>query len=173
MANNNGNTPERRYTTIWCDLIAASNLPPTQKWLATRLASYADYRTGRNARPGLTRLSADTGFARNTVIAALARLEERGLIRCTKRGTPRDRRASVYQLVNPGTSARDDLAQGLDWFERWDELVRELTQASSRNAPHHSETTQRPGCGARDELVAVVDLNDVVFPPRDTEEAAA
>lgn len=71
------------------------------KAIAWFMADYADYGTGERAYAGVTRLMIDSGASRSTVLRALKKLRELGLIRLVKAGNRRRKKADEYALVIP------------------------------------------------------------------------
>lgn len=71
---------DARSITIhqWIAVVGQLDLLPTVHHVALALATYADFATGFNARPGESRLAADTGLAQRTVRKALHLLGSRG-----------------------------------------------------------------------------------------------
>ena len=89
----------------WMELVRSLALHPNTKYVGMTLASYADYSTGENARPGINRLALATGRSSRTIMRALGELEEIGLVEQVMRGQSRGRNggglASVYRLTLP------------------------------------------------------------------------
>ncbi|MBQ1009437.1 hypothetical protein KBX53_00380 [Micromonospora sp. M51] len=73
------------------------------KLVAMMLASFADSRTGENARPGEARLAAMCQLGQSTVRASLKWLREEGLIHRVSRGSNlgQSNLVDVYQLCAP------------------------------------------------------------------------
>jgi hypothetical protein len=84
----------------------AAHLSATEKLVAMMLRSYADP-DGTRCRPGVERLAAATSLHRVTVIRALGRLEDKGLIRHRRFGGGRGNTrgyATLYELTLPPES---------------------------------------------------------------------
>lgn len=93
-------SPEQRR--IWVRLVLRCNdLTPAHKTVLWALETYADYRDGRNARPGEANLTADTGLKPRAVRYALERAQTLGLIERTHAANSRAGRAAVYRLTIP------------------------------------------------------------------------
>lgn len=65
----------------WLAVFRKLDLDSTTKLVGYVLVLFADFKTGEHAHPGIANLMAETGIRSNkTVIAALARLRDLGLI---------------------------------------------------------------------------------------------
>lgn len=89
--------------TEWTSLLARLDLSSTVKAVGTRLALYADYRTGRSIHPGTEQLASATSLSDRTVRRALDELRDTGLIVRTFQGSTAGRRglADEYRLAHP------------------------------------------------------------------------
>ncbi|MEU7761638.1 hypothetical protein [Micromonospora aurantiaca (nom. illeg.)] len=90
----------------WEKIIRRVVFPSNQrsiKLVAMMLASFADSRTGENARPGEARLAAMCQLGQSTVRASLKWLREEGLIHRVSRGSNLGQAnlVDVYQLCAP------------------------------------------------------------------------
>ncbi|MGH3955388.1 MAG: helix-turn-helix domain-containing protein [Mycobacterium sp.] len=89
-------TPEQRRD--WRDhVLGASALTLAQRLVLLALETFADYRDGTNARPGIERLVQKCGLTERAVETALKRGRELGLIQRTANGFKAH--AAVYRLV--------------------------------------------------------------------------
>ncbi|MFG6445304.1 helix-turn-helix domain-containing protein [Microbacterium sp. P07] len=81
--------------------VASRDLSPAQGFIVLRLMEYADYETGENAYPGLSRLGDDCGVTERTLSRALQQAKTLGLIRETQHGggSGDSARASVYRFL--------------------------------------------------------------------------
>lgn len=86
--------------TRWNRALAAERLTGTETRVAIVLATYADG-TGGNVRPGVTRLAREVGVAERTVIRALVRLREKGMLLLVSRSDRFRGLADVYRLIIP------------------------------------------------------------------------
>jgi DNA-binding transcriptional MocR family regulator len=73
------------------------SIDPNARLVAYAIASYVDHR-GTEARPSTRQLAAATGLARNTVLAAIGRLEAAGVIAATRTGRQGDRTTTRYRF---------------------------------------------------------------------------
>jgi len=80
--------------------ISASQLESHTRHVLRRLMDYADFDTGRNARPSIETLAADTALSKRQVYRELKLLRECGWIK--KCGTAR-RGVNVYAINCPNT----------------------------------------------------------------------
>jgi len=109
--------PEHRRQ--WIRMVLGWNkteLSSTHKNVLIALETYADYRTGGNAHPGVERLAADCGIGERAVRYALDRAQGHdeecpddcqahlGLIERTHKANSRAGRAAVYRLTVPTES---------------------------------------------------------------------
>ncbi|WP_457226650.1 helix-turn-helix domain-containing protein [Mycobacteroides abscessus] len=89
-------TPEQRRD--WRDyVLGAAALTLAQRVVLLSLETFADYRDGTNARPGIEGLMRKCGLTERAVETALKRGRELGLIERTANGFKRH--AAVYRLV--------------------------------------------------------------------------
>lgn len=89
-------TPEQRRD--WRDyVLGAKALTLAQRVVLLALETFADYRDGTNARPGIERLTRKCGLTDRAVETALKRGRELGLIQRTANGFKGH--AAVYRLV--------------------------------------------------------------------------
>ncbi|WP_078324538.1 MarR family winged helix-turn-helix transcriptional regulator [Mycobacteroides salmoniphilum] len=89
-------TPEQRRD--WRDyVLGAEALTLAQRVVLLALETFADYRDGTNARPGIDRLMQKCRLTDRAVEKALKRGRDMGLIHRTANGS--GRRAAVYRLV--------------------------------------------------------------------------
>ena len=84
-------------------LVKSGELPPSRAFVLTRLMLYANYRNGRNARPGIAQLALDLSVSHSTVTRALSDGRRLGLIVQTKQGGSfcDYKIASTYDFVVP------------------------------------------------------------------------
>ena len=114
------------------------------------LQEFADFDTGRNARPGVQVLAEKTGLSTRTVDRALARGLSLGLIRCAANSV--GRRAAVYELLPIGDSATPVSCQGSD--------------SATRVSGQGSDSTTRVSGQGSDSTTLVSRLHDTgVVPP--------
>jgi hypothetical protein len=86
----------------WLDVFRDFPAPPAVKLTGYALASYATYKDGHDAHPGLDLLMMATGYnSKQTIVTALAKLRELGLIERRIRGSAAGRRglADMYYLT--------------------------------------------------------------------------
>lgn len=108
--------PENRR--LWIRMVLrCPDLTATQKTVLIALETYADYRTGANAHPGIKLLAADCDLGERIVRYALERAQGHdddcapdcdahlGLIERTRKANSRVGKAAVYRLTMPGESA--------------------------------------------------------------------
>ena len=89
-------TPAERR--VWrLHVLGLQRLSVGERVALLTLQEFADFDTGRNARPGVQVLAAQTGLSTRTVDRALARGLSLRLIRCTANSA--GRRAAVYELL--------------------------------------------------------------------------
>lgn len=92
-------TPERRRTWIRA-VLSHQGLTAAQRTVLVALETYADYNTGRNARPGETNLAQLCGgLTTRAVNTALSRGRALGLIEQTAPANSRAARAAVYRII--------------------------------------------------------------------------
>lgn len=108
--------PESRRQWIRT-VLGCPDLTAAQKTVLIDLETYADYRTGGNAHPGVERLAEDCGLGERAVRYALERAQVHdddcaegcdahlGLIERTHAANSRAGRAAVYRLVAQGVTA--------------------------------------------------------------------
>jgi DNA-binding transcriptional MocR family regulator len=72
-------------------------IDPNARLVAYAIASYVDHR-GTEARPSTRQIAAATGLARNTVLAAIGRLEAAGVLAATRSGRQGDRTSTRYRF---------------------------------------------------------------------------
>lgn len=109
------NPENRRH---WTRLVlSCPDLTPSHKNVLLALETYADYRTGGNAHPGIERLAADCDLGERAVRYALERARTHepdcppdcsahlGLIHRTRAANSRVGRAAVYQLTLPAEAS--------------------------------------------------------------------
>lgn len=79
------------------------------------LSQFADYTTGKEARPGLVRLHKETGLSERTISDSLKAGETAGLIRLVRRGfgNAGAGSANVYAMSRPGNSPQPATASAL------------------------------------------------------------
>lgn len=107
--------PESRR--LWIrTVLGCPDLTAAQKTVLIALETYADYRTGGNAHPGVERLAEDCGLGERAVRYALDRAQRHtakcaedcdahlGLIERTHEANSRAGRAAVYRLVAQGVT---------------------------------------------------------------------
>jgi len=108
--------------------IRNGEITPGAALTALCLESYADHGTGRNARPGISRLSDDVRAGESTIRRHLAELVSAGLIELVHRGGGLSRLASVYRMTLPNSAhQRAEMANS--------------AQYSAQYSAHHSMST--------------------------------
>lgn len=86
----------------WIEVVRDLPMDPTTKYVGIMLATYATYRTGENAHPGIAGLCETTGYgSKGTITKALDKLREMGLIQrnYTAAKGGRSKLADEYQLT--------------------------------------------------------------------------
>jgi hypothetical protein len=90
-------------------------LPPGSKHLAYVMATYADFKDGRNCRPGDKTLGEKIGRSKRTVKRRRAPLVKAGFLQLQRRGLSAGRghrneegRAAVWQLILPPNEGPSD-----------------------------------------------------------------
>lgn len=108
--------PADPYT--WTRVVRRCQLGATVKSVAWVLADYAS-RDGRDVRPGVDLLMADTELSKSSVVRALKRLRDVGLIERVFEGSAQGRRALAdeYRLTFPGDLAMRVPMRGPEGFE--------------------------------------------------------
>lgn len=86
----------------WIAAISQLDLLPTVHHVGLMLASYADFASGFNARPGEPRLAADTGLAQRTIRKALHLLGPRGECVQTHDGARRHVHVGAIEITARG-----------------------------------------------------------------------
>jgi len=114
-------------TFTWTVAIRDAALTAAQNNIALTLATFMDWDTGENARPGIRLLTAATGLTMGTISTALKQLEDMKWIICTH--PPAGRRAAVYAANIPG--------------DIWQEIANNDPQEQMRRSVR-SEHTQTP-----------------------------
>ncbi len=116
----------------WTLLIRRLHLPPKHrklKLVAYTLATYADFDDGKNVRPGLKRLSRDTGYCEKWVSESVRELRDNWLLYRHRKGSSAGKTnlVDIYQLCKPS-----------DWASRFvltDEIAPEPEPADDPWAP--------------------------------------
>ena len=94
--------PRSRFE--WERHVRKLDLPSAVKCTAYALATYLDGKTGMNAHPGTPALIKATGLSKPTLLKAMQKLEEEGLImavqKAGEKGLPRGH-ATVWQVCIP------------------------------------------------------------------------
>jgi hypothetical protein len=98
----------RNVTDEFRDAVWASDLPPSARLLLLAMSRHCTFETGSDCRPGVTRLMADTGLSKRTILRLWDELTEDpdagkpGWLRLLHKGSSKPvRLASVYKLVIP------------------------------------------------------------------------
>lgn len=98
----------RNVTDDFRDAVWKSDLPPSSRLLLLAMSRHCTFETGADCRPGVTRLMADTGLSKRTILRLWDELTEDptvgkpGWLRLLQKGSSKPvRLASVYQLVIP------------------------------------------------------------------------
>lgn len=92
----------------WQNLVRRARLSRTEHTVAMTLSTYADFATGRHARPGIAVLAIDCKLSYNVVADALATLRSLGLAEISRRGRGWGS-ADEYRLAIP-----EDLLDRID-----------------------------------------------------------
>jgi Helix-turn-helix domain len=91
----------RSFLIQWRDALTASALSPPARHVGHVLTTHMN-RQGGSCFPSTRLLAAETGYAPNTVAAAINELESEGFVRVARGG---GRRPNQYQAVLPNVSA--------------------------------------------------------------------
>lgn len=90
--------PKVHFVEGWRRAVLASELPDICKLVATALARYANWRTGKDCFPSQEKLAGDIGKSVRSVRRGLRPLERRGFVKRIRRGR---KRSNAYELVLP------------------------------------------------------------------------
>lgn len=94
----------------WVQVVRDLAMPPTVKYIGMMLATYATYKDGHDAHPGVEELMASTGYgSRTTITKALEALRSMGLIerRFAARKGGRSQLADMYYLTLHNQARRE------------------------------------------------------------------
>jgi hypothetical protein len=100
---------KKSFVEKWCEQLYESDLPAPAKFVGIAAATFADWDTGRNVRPGNARLVRMTGHGTRTVVRAYEQLEAAGFMKVVLRGRlprPGNPRISTNRALTLPTADR-------------------------------------------------------------------